>query len=57
MVEIIAEITKAPKELLIFDPDKDRGDTEIDDCAVIYPAGWHCRLDVFSGLKDLVNNS
>lgn len=57
MVEKLAEITKAPKELLIFNPNKDRGDTEIEDRAVNHPAGWHCRFDTFSGLRNLVNYS
>lgn len=54
MVEAIALQIGAPAGNLVFDPSRDRGDTEIEDWAKVLPNGWMPGRSVSEGLSKLI---
>lgn len=50
----IADIMGSSRELLVFDPDKDRGDTGIVDCATRFVPGVQKPCSLSEGLRSLV---
>jgi nucleoside-diphosphate-sugar epimerase len=54
MAEHLASVLDR-KDLLVFDPEKDRPDTGLNLRASRFIPGWKCRVSPEDGLKELVN--
>ena len=54
MAEQLASLLNG-SDLLVFDPEKDRPDTELNIKAERFIPGWTCRINPGNGLKDLAN--